>query len=651
VTRSIRVLHLEDSPRDAEMVHHKLEVEGIRCDIVLARSQERFEAALARESFDLILSDYNLPGYDGISALRRAQEQQSDVPVIIISGSLDEAEAVKCLHAGATDYLFKERLERLASAVQRAIQEAEAHRKRKEAEQSLRERERRLSSIYDAVADALFYVEVDKDGRYQFTSINQAFFSTTGLEYSHVVGKRVDEVVPEPSLTVMLEKYGEAIREKKVVRWEETSDYPTGRLTGEMSIAPIFQDDGRCTHLVGARHDVTKRKQLEAQFRQSQKMESVGQLAGGIAHDFNNLLTVINGLAELGLAQAREGDQLHEDLQEIRRAGESAAALTRQLLAFSRKQILQPQVMNLNTVVAEMESLLRRLIGEDIDLVVVLAEGLGNVKADPGQIEQVIANLALNARDAMPQGGQLTIETRNVEIDEQYGRQHGVAVQPGPYVMLAISDTGMGMDEITRGRIFEPFFTTKAPGKGTGLGLSTVYGIVKQSDGFIWAYSEVGQGTSFKISLPQVADVAGGKRHRPTVASARGTETILLVEDVEGLRKLAKRMLESAGYTVLLAANGEEALRFLERDKEPVHLLVTDIVMPGMSGQNLAKRLERTALGTKVLYMSGYTDDIIVRHGVLDEGMPFLGKPFTAVDLTRKVREVLDSQADTSRKA
>ena len=245
----------------------------------------------------------------------------------------------------------------------------------------------------------------------------------------------------------------------------------------------------------------------------------------------------------------------------------------------------------------------------------------------------------------MPQGGKLTIEMQNVEIDEQYARQHRVAVQPGPYVMLAISDTGVGMDEVTRGRIFEPFFTTKGPGKGTGLGLSTVYGIVKQSDGFIWVYSEVGQGTSFKIYLPQVAEVAGGKRHSPTVAPAHGTETILLVEDVEGLRKLAKRMLESAGYTVLTAANGEEALLLLERYKEPVHLMVTDVVMPGMSGRTLAERFDATRPGMKVLYMSGYTDDVVVRHGVLDEGMPFLGKPFTVVELTRKVREVLDSQS------
>ena len=486
---------------------------------------------------------------------------------------------------------------------------------------------------------------MERNGRYRFISVNAAFVSTTGLEYAQVVGKRVDELVPEPSLTLVLEKYGEAIREKRVERWEETSDYPKGRLTGEVSIVPVVDDAGNCTHLVGAVHDITERKRLEAQFRQAQKMESVGQLAGGIAHDFNNLLTVINGTAELALMQLQGGDPLREDLQEIRRAGERAAALTRQLLAFSRKQILQPQVLNLNTVVAEIESMLRRLIGEDIDLVVVPALGLGNVKGDPGQMEQVIANLALNARDAMPQGGKLTIETRNVEIDEQYARQHGVPVKPGPHVMLAMSDTGVGMDELTRGQIFEPFFTTKGPGKGTGLGLSTVYSIVKQSDGLIWVYSEVGKGTSFKICLPQVGEVADSTGRSSTVASTRGTETILIVEDVGGLLRLAQRMLESAGYTVLTAASGADALLVLERYEEPVHLTVTDVVMPGMGGRNLAEQFDRTRPGMKVLYMSGYTADVIVRQGVLDETMPFISKPFTVAELLRKVRDVLDSES------
>ena len=641
--RPIRVLHLEDNPRDAEMVHDKLAVEGVSCEIVLANSKESFEAALAHESFDLIISDYSLPGYDGVAAIRWAQEKQPEAPLIVISGSLGEEAAVKCLQIGATDYLLKERLDRLVPAVQRAIQEAEGRRERKHTEQALLQREQRLSSIYATVADIIFYVEVEKQGRYRFVSVNQAFVSITGLDYSKVVGKRVDEVIPEPSLTLVLEKYGEAIREKKIVRWEETSEYPTGRLTGEVSVAPVCDDAGNCTHLVGAVHDVTERKRLEAQFRQSQKMESVGQLAGGIAHDFNNLLTVINGTADLALMQLREGDPLHEDFQEVRRAGERAAALTRQLLAFSRKQILQPQVQSLNTVVAEMESMLRRLIGEDIDLVFKPTEGLGSVKSDRGQIEQVIANLAVNARDAMPQGGKLTIETRNVELDERYGSRHGASVRSGPYVMLAISDAGVGMDEVTRRRIFEPFFTTKSPGKGTGLGLSTVYGIVKQSDGFIWVYSEVGQGTTFKIYLPRVAEAAGRQRRGPTVAPAHGTETILIVEDEEALRHLSKRILESAGYKVLTAANGGEALVLMERHEEPVHLMLTDVVMPGMTGRELAERLGGIRSGMKVLFTSGYTDHAIVHHGVLAEGTPFIGKPFSVAELTRKVREVLDS--------
>jgi CheY-like chemotaxis protein len=299
--------------------------------------------------------------------------------------------------------------------------------------------------------------------------------------------------------------------------------------------------------------------------------------------------------------------------------------------------------MNFNTVIAGMENLLQRLLGEDIDLVLVPAPGVGSVKADPGQIEQVIANLAVNARDAMPQGGQLTIETQHVTIDEDYARHHGVEATPGSYVALVVSDSGIGMDEATRGRIFEPFFTTKGPGKGTGLGLATVYGIVKQSQGFIWVYSEVGQGTSFKIHLPQVAEAAGAAHAKPTVGAVTGSETILLVEDNPGLRKLATRFLEPAGYRVLGAATGEEALSLLEHHEAPVHLLLSDVVMPGMSGRQLAEQLVQMRPETKVLYMSGYTNDTIVRHGVLDAHVSFLGKPFTATTLLQKVREVLDS--------
>jgi two-component system cell cycle sensor histidine kinase/response regulator CckA len=352
---------------------------------------------------------------------------------------------------------------------------------------------------------------------------------------------------------------------------------------------------------------------------------------------------VINGMSELVLAQINPDTRMHADVQEIGRAGERAAVLTRQLLAFSRQQILETRVVSLDAVVAGMESLLRRLLGEDIDLVVVPTPGLGRVKADPGQLEQVITNLAVNARDAMPQGGQLTIETHNVTLDEDDAPQHGVAMPSGSYVVLAVSDSGVGMDEVTRASIFEPFFTTKAPGKGTGLGLSTVDGIVKQSGGFIRVYSEVGKGTSFKIFLPQVTEAGGLDRPVPTVVSMSGTETILLAEDNAGLRNLATRVLEPAGYTVLGAATGDEALHLLERHEGPVHLLLSDVVMPGMSGRHLAEQLAQTRPEMKVLYMSGYTSDTIVRHGVLEAQMPFLNKPFTAAALLRKVREVLDS--------
>jgi signal transduction histidine kinase/PAS domain-containing protein len=418
------------------------------------------------------------------------------------------------------------------------------------------------------------------------------------------------------------------VTERDWDRLESEALFTAARILG----AAITREQAETTHA-----------RLEQQFRQSQKMESVGQLASGIAHDFNNLLTVINGMSELVLAQVSREDPVYADVQEIGRAGERAATLTRQLLAFSRQQILEPRELNCNTVVAGMESLLRRLLGEDIDLVVVQAPDLAHVMADPGQIEQVITNLAVNARDAMPQGGQLTIEMQNVTIDDDDPRQHDVAMLPGSYVQLVVSDSGVGMDESTRARIFEPFFTTKAPGQGTGLGLSTVYGIVKQSHGFIWVYSEVGRGTSFKILLPQVTESMGAVWLKPEVVSSTGTETILLAEDHKGLNKLTRRILEPAGYTVLGAASGEEALRLLEHHKEPIHLLLSDVVMPGMSGRQLAERLAQTHPEIKVLYMSGYTSDTIVRHGALEAQVPFLNKPFTAAALLRKVREVLDS--------
>ncbi|MCC6698307.1 MAG: PAS domain S-box protein [Candidatus Hydrogenedentes bacterium] len=403
----------------------------------------------------------------------------------------------------------------------------------------------------------------------------------------------------------------------------------------------MLDEEGKPARMLGTNIDITERKRLEEQFLQAQKMEGIGRLAGGVAHDFNNLLSVINGYADFALESIPKGKPLHEDIQQIRFAGDKAAGLTRQLLAFSRRQVLQPEIVHLPWLLADIEKMLRRLIGEDIELDVVCPEDVGQIRADPGQIEQVLINLAVNARDAMPTGGQLTIEASNVELDETYAIQHQ-AVTPGPYVLLAVRDTGVGMDTAIQAKVFEPFFTTKETGKGTGLGLATVYGIVKQSGGNIWLYSEVGKGTVFKIYLPRVDEVAPERPGAIPKVIGEGNETILLVEDDESLRPMIQRILEGAGYVVISAAGGEEAEALLASGTDDVALILTDIVMPGISGPELYEKLTALKPALRVLYMSGYTDDTIMRRGVLGEGGQFIGKPFTATALTQKVREVLD---------
>ncbi|HVA57359.1 MAG TPA: ATP-binding protein [Gemmatimonadaceae bacterium] len=386
----------------------------------------------------------------------------------------------------------------------------------------------------------------------------------------------------------------------------------------------------------------SNRRQLEAQFLQAQKMETVGRLAGGIAHDFNNLLTVINGTAGMLLEYDAVDAGLRRDLMAIKDAGDRAAALTRQLLAFSRQQLLTPDVIDLNALVGRMQPMLRRLISENIDLVVTPGAALGSVRADPGQIEQVVLNLVVNASDAMPAGGTLTIETENADLDSTYAESHP-SVPPGAYVVLSIADTGTGMDEAIRQKIFEPFFTTKEAGKGTGLGLATVYGIIKQSEGSVWVDSQPGRGSVFKIYLPRVAEGAPSRTPAEALAMPRGTETILLVEDDEAVRRLAARILTAAGYTVLPAADGAEALEILGRQETPIQLLLSDVVLPGISGRELAARVAERYPEIGVLLTSGYTDDAMLRMAVTDSTAHFLGKPYTAVELTRRVREVLDA--------
>ncbi len=411
----------------------------------------------------------------------------------------------------------------------------------------------------------------------------------------------------------------------------------------DATISPVRDADGTLVSYVAVERDVTEEVHLALQLQEAQKMEAVGRLAGGVAHDFNNLLGVISGYTEL-LARARPDDSRnHERLDEIAKAAARAATLTRQLLAFSRRQVLQPKILDLNLVVADLENMLRRLVGEDVEFVTVLPATLGCVRADSGQLAQVLMNLAINARDAMPGGGRLTIETSNVTLDSRLPLNLPEA-GPGPWIKLMVTDTGHGMDPETLAHAFEPFYTTKGPGQGTGLGLSTVYGIVKQSGGYVSVDSEPGLGTSFRIYLPQVEEVQGGEEAAPGARPPRGTEALLLVEDEEALRELLAEALTDHGYAVIAAAGGEEALRLAEAHEGPIHLVVTDVVMPGMSGRELVDRLVPRRPEARILYLSGYASDEMVRHGVLDPGASLLTKPFSLDALLAKVREVLDGE-------
>jgi PAS domain S-box-containing protein len=506
---------------------------------------------------------------------------------------------------------------------------------RKRAEEKVRESEARLRVLIEQLPAVLW--TVDKDLR--FTSVLGAGLTRLGLKPNQLVGLSLLDYFETADQTFLpIAAHRRAIAGEAMtfhVEWK-TGSYAC-------HVEPLRDASGKLQGAICMSLDITDRKQLEEQLRQAQKMEAVGRLAGGIAHDFNNLLMVIQGYADLLADRVPTGDPLRRNVEQIQMAAQRATSLTRQLLAFSRKQMLAPKVLNVQTVVSDMEKILRRLIGEDVALETSSAPDLWLVKADRSQIEQVILNLAVNARDAMPQGGRLTIETMNVELDASYAHPPAV-LSPGKYVMLAVTDNGSGMDAETQAHIFEPFFTTKEKGKGTGLGLATVYGIVKQSGGYVWVYSEPGQGTSFKIYLPRIEDTQSGStrdRKPDTLSLPRGSETVLLVEDEKGVRELAREYLEMSGYAVIEAENGHMALELAAMHAGQIHLLMTDVVMPGISGRELAERASQIRPGIKILYMSGYTDQAVVHHGILETDAVLLQKPFTAATLASKLREIL----------
>jgi PAS domain S-box-containing protein len=519
---------------------------------------------------------------------------------------------------------------------------------RKKAEESLRTEKLRLQSLSENSPFGM--VMIDKDGTFQY--INPKFRELFGYDLTDIPNGKTwfRKAYPDP-----------AYRHEVISAWiTDLNSSKTGEKRSQIftvnckdgteriiNFIPVQLDTGEnlmaCEDITQQNQAEQEMKVLEEQFRQSQKMEAVGRLAGGIAHDFNNLLTVIKGYSQLSLLDLSENDPLWGNIQEIQKATQRAADLTRQLLAFSRRQILDLKVLDLNTLLRDLNKMLRRIISEDIELVTLLAEDLGRVKIDPGQFEQMILNLAVNARDAMPSGGKLTIETANIELDEEYAHSH-ISVIPGHYVQLSITDTGVGILPDIKEKVFEPFFTTKDKGKGTGLGLSTVYGIVKQSGGNIWVYSEPGHGTTFKIYLPRVEEeLDSALKREETDFLPRGNETVLLVEDDPSVRDLAHRLLIGQGYKVLEAANGEEALRVAQENiGEKIHLLLTDVVMPQMGGKELSEKLKQLRPDIGVLYTSGYTDNAIVHHGTLESGTNFLQKPFSPKTLSHKVREVLD---------
>jgi len=504
--------------------------------------------------------------------------------------------------------------------------------------------EERYREYFENAKDAI-YVH-DLNGHY--IMVNKAGEELIGYTRDEILQMRISDVVPRKYLDEIHNRLKKKLADHSLTIYETEAIRKDGsRVPIEVSSRLIYEN-GVPVAVQGSARDITERKRAEAELRasqiqlqQSQKLEAIGQLAGGVAHDFNNMLTAIIGYTDLSLRRVGLENSIRRNLEETKKAAERAASLVRQLLAFSRKQILEPKVLDLNDVVKDMQKMLTRLIGEDVRLATRLEPDLGSVKADPCQVEQIIVNLVVNARDAMPRGGSVTIETANTSLDERAVLKH-VSVKPGAYVMLSVSDTGSGMDQETQQRIFEPFFTTKEIGKGTGLGLSTVYGIVKQSGGNIWVYSEPGMGTVFKVYLPRIDDATAVTVGKPETIVLRGSETILLIEDEDIVRGLTKKILMQAGYNVLDAKGGEEAIRVCHAYPAPIDLLLTDVVMPEISGKEVADRLLELRPTIRVLFMSGYTDEAIVQHGVLDASVEFIQKPFTWFGLTKKVRDVLN---------
>jgi hypothetical protein len=644
----LRLLIVEDSEDDALLLVEALGRAGHELTFARVETEEELRAELGSRAWDAVLADYRLPHFSAPAALACLQETGIDLPFIVVSGKVGEAKAAEIMKAGAHDYVMKDNLARLMPAIEREVREAEVRRRRSEAEQKSHALMHLMESVLATIPSTIYVLDGELkvlmtnsgsrqgDGSQNLLGESIAHVLPAGLLETRSLRQRIDDVAARGGSHDLFdlrlpEKDGqERHLNVRVCAIQSASD---PRETAEARRVLLVVDD------------VTRERALEDQMQQLAKLECIGQLAGGIAHDFNNVLTGIMGFTQLSLTDLPPDSPVVGNLEYVAQLAERGSDLTRQILAFSRRQPIQPVALNVNDLVKRLLKMMNQLIGENINLTFLPGEGLGNVMADPGQLEQVLMNLAVNARDAMPDGGTLVVETANAAFDKHYVSSH-VGSRPGKYVLIAVTDSGCGMDQATAARVFEPFFTTKPKDKGTGLGLSTVYGIVKRHGGNIWAYSEPGIGTTFKVYLP-LADTDAEPLEGPADAgrAARGNETILLVEDRSEVREVSRRALADLGYRVLTAASPSEAEGLFRTRAGEIDLLISDVILPECNGKALHERLRAQGLSVPALFMSGYTENIMGRDGILDASTPFIQKPFTIVSLAQKVRETLNKSA------
>ncbi len=638
----LRVLHLEDDQSYSSLVQSQLTAEGFAPEMLCVETREAFLAGLESGNHDLIIADYCLPRYNGLEALKLAQQKRPETPILLVSGTIGEEAAIASLKAGATDYVLKHWPERLIPAIRRALREAEERKSRLRAEAALKSSEVRFHSIWEHSVDGMRLT--DEHGT--IIAVNQAFCALAGMDREELEGRpftvtQADGHDAESELAA----YRKRFQERTVtLREEREMIFRTGKAVDLERSEALVESHGQRTMLLSLFRDVTERKHLEEQLRHSQKMEAIGRLAGGVAHDFNNILTVIQGHASLLQSSGTVPEAMAGSMEQISRAADRAASLTRQLLTFSRRQLMQPKQLDLNAVLNNTTRMLGRILGEDIALEFNYSPTVPLVLADEGMMEQTLLNLAVNSRDAMPAGGRLIIAISIVDMDAQAMHHHPERLA-GRFACLRVRDTGCGVEPDALPHIFEPFFTTKAVGKGTGLGLATVYGIIKQHRGWIEVESPPGHGTTFDLFLPCAAEsVPASTEPAIEAPPPGGTETILVVEDELPVREVVSKVLTGTGYRVLQATNGLEALATWAQNKEKIDLLLTDIVMPdGLNGRDLAEKLQAEKSGLRVIFTSGYSANIVGKDFTVQDGLNFLQKPYPPKKLLRLIRQCLDA--------